>query len=165
MATYCGDGMGGSVWTDDGIVLLRKLWAEGATAAVIGRRLGGFSRSAVLGKVFRLRLNGEASATAQRAGAPVRRRSRQPRKRLLAPPPKPAGRFTLFELTNESCRWPSGEAGKFFFCGVGEADVANGIPYCPRHMRRAYNESVSFVKSARGDFRPDLTSASVGERA
>ena len=47
------------VWTEDGISLLRKMWAEGATAAAIGARLGGLSRSAVLGKVFRLRLNGE----------------------------------------------------------------------------------------------------------
>ena len=48
------------VWTEDGISLLRKMWAEGATAAAIGARLGGLSRSAVLGKVFRLRLNGGA---------------------------------------------------------------------------------------------------------
>jgi GcrA cell cycle regulator len=61
------------VWTEDGISLLRKMWAEGATAATIGARLGGFSRSAVLGKVFRLRLNGEGD-TADR----IERAARQP---------------------------------------------------------------------------------------
>jgi GcrA cell cycle regulator len=159
-------------WTDDGIALLRKLWAEGATAAAIGLRLGGLSRSAVLGKVFRLRLDCGAGATTMRAAsrgqkaneiaAPLRRRSRQPRKRIAASPPKPAGRLTLLELTNESCRWPSGRSGKFFFCRVAEADVQNGIPYCPRHMRRAYSQSVSFGKTERGDLTPGSKQQNAG---
>jgi hypothetical protein len=27
---------------------------------------------------------------------------------------------------------------RFFFCGAAGADLARGIPYCPRHMQRAY---------------------------
>jgi GcrA cell cycle regulator len=93
--------MRGNVWTDDGITLLRKLWAEGATAAVIGRRLGGFSRSAVLGQVFRLRLNGAADTAGRIERAPSepdgpgRRRRRQPRKSAETPAEKVPGRFTL----------------------------------------------------------------------
>jgi len=49
-------------WTAERIDLLKKLWAEGETATVIAGRLGGLSRSAVLGKIFRLRL-GAAAAT------------------------------------------------------------------------------------------------------
>ena len=68
------------------------------------------------------------------------------------PPPKPAAakarRKTLFHLTNECCRWPYGELGgkRFFFCGDAGADVARGIPYCPRHMARAYIVPPSLVK-------------------
>ena len=42
-------------WTDDRIASLKQMWAEGATAAAIAERLGGLSRSAVLGKIHRLR--------------------------------------------------------------------------------------------------------------
>jgi GcrA cell cycle regulator len=150
--------MGSSAWTDDGITLLRKLWSEGATAAAIGWRLGGFSRSAVLGKVFRLRLNGAADTVG-------RRRSRQPRRPMAAPPPKMPGRFTLFDLNNESCRWPLQWRGKYLFCGVAEADVLCGIPYCARHMRRAYTDAVSFEKSRRGAFVRNVKSPNIGVSA
>jgi GcrA cell cycle regulator len=154
-------------WTDDGVALLQKLWTQGATAAAIGQRLGGFSRSAVLGKIFRMRLTGGAArlrsaVPSEESAAPLRRRGRQPRKRVEAPPLKPAGRLTLLELTNESCRWPSGRSGKFFFCGLAEADVQNGIPYCPRHMRRAYNEIVTFQKSGRPDFAGAMSPPKIG---
>jgi GcrA cell cycle regulator len=163
--------MGGNVWTDDGIMLLRKLWAEGATAAAIGRRLGGFSRSAVLGKVYRLRLNGAADTagwierTRSERDGPDRRRRRQPRKLTMARPPKVPGRFTLFDLNNESCRWPMGRRGKYLFCGVAEADVLCGIPYCARHMRRAYTDAVSFEKSRRSAFAGDVKSSNIGVSA
>jgi GcrA cell cycle regulator len=145
--------MRANAWTDDGVALLQELWAEGATAAAIGARLGGLSRSAVLGKVFRLRRNGEGGPACQieqaprERSAPGRRRSRQPRQRLVAPPPQAAQRLTLLELNNQSCRWPLGRAGRFFFCGAAEADLQGGIPYCPRHMRRAYSAAVSFAKT------------------
>ena len=42
-------------WTDDRIASLKQMWADGATAAAIAERLGGLSRSAVLGKIHRLR--------------------------------------------------------------------------------------------------------------
>jgi GcrA cell cycle regulator len=163
--------MRGNVWTDDGITLLRKLWAEGATANAIGQRLGGFSRSAVLGKVFRLRLNCESDSAVPIKPAPSepdgpgRRRRRQPRRPLVARPVKRPGRFTLFDLSNESCRWPYGRRGKFFFCGVAEADVLCGIPYCARHMRRAYTDAVSFEKSRRGEVVHNVDSPNIGARA
>jgi GcrA cell cycle regulator len=158
-------------WTDDGIILLRKLWAEGATANAIGQRLGGFSRSAVLGKVFRLRLNCESDSAfpIERAPSepdgPSRRRTRQPRRTTATPPAKVPGRFTLFDLSNESCRWPYGRRGKYLFCGVAEADVLCGIPYCARHMRRAYTAAVSFQKSRRGEVVHNVDSPDIGARA
>jgi GcrA cell cycle regulator len=143
-------------WTVERVDLLRRLWAAGETAAAIAARLGGASRSAVMGKVFRLRLGTgdrlSASATRRTSAgqsdgndvsAPARRRRGGVRKKR--PPIAPtatAQRKTLLELTNNSCRWPLGRPGKFFFCGAPDADLERGIPYCARHMRRAYQSAV-----------------------
>jgi hypothetical protein len=126
--------MRGNVWTDDGITLLRKLWAEGATANAIGQRLGGFSRSAVLGKVFRLRLNCEADSAVPIKPAPSepdgpgRRRRRQPRRPLVARPVKRPGRFTLFDLSNESCRSENCVAGPMRTAISGTAGTRRTAP-------------------------------------
>lgn len=148
-------------WTAERIDLLRKLWGEGATAATIAARLGGLSRSAVMGKVFRLRLQAAKAARlspmkqnlAQRtrpAAAPARRRRSGKRaRRLEAPPATGRQHKTLLELTNKTCRWPHGRPGteKFFFCGKPEADLERGVPYCARHMRRAYPAWAAMAES------------------
>ncbi len=151
-------------WTTERVALLRILWAEGQTAVAIGARLGGLSRSAVLGKVFRLRLHevdaAGAAKTKQSAAAdgqdgknaaPARRRRGGRRKHAQPPPPKRSQHKTLLELTNATCRWPHGRpgTGRFFFCGAPEADLERGIPYCARHMRRAYSAGVGFDKGRR----------------
>jgi GcrA cell cycle regulator len=141
-------------WTAERVDLLRRLWAGGQTAAAIGDRLGGLSRSAVLGKVFRLRLDIAGSgntarkqqkpaATAPGAGVlQIARRRRSPKRSQQPPPLSNTIRRhkTLLELTNNTCRWPHGRPGteKFHFCGVPEANLERGIPYCALHMRRAY---------------------------
>jgi len=155
--------MASQSWTPERLALLRNLWSEGETAAAIAVRLGGLSRSAVLGKVYRLRLDGAGSTAAakpKRAGArvgnaPLARR-RQGGKRKLSPqvPPTTGRRGkTLLELTNATCRWPHGRPGtkNFFFCGEAGADLERGLPYCARHMQRAYPA----IESAAGrDKRP-----------
>jgi GcrA cell cycle regulator len=128
-------------WSADDEALLKKLWMQGETAVAIGKRLGGVSRSAVLGKVYRLRLTPAAPgkiASAAKPQPPARRRGA-----VAAPvPAKKAARRgkTLLELTNTCCRWPYRRPGTehYFFCGVEEADLERGIPYCARHMKRAY---------------------------
>jgi GcrA cell cycle regulator len=161
-------------WSRERIAMLEKLWAEGATAQTIADRLGGVSRAAVLGKIFRLRLDGGTPAApaaakpaqqttqpadAKRAGvtAPVWRRrggkcdallERQtPAGKTLAgkTPARTRGK-SLLELTNESCRWPHGRPGsaRFHFCGAPGADLENGMPYCAQHARRAYVKHPSF---------------------
>jgi GcrA cell cycle regulator len=143
--------MRGESWPAETIELLRKLWGDGLTAVAIGARLGGRSRAAVLGKVFRLRLDANAAATenkregkaAARPGAPTRRRRRQIRQ--IEPAAKPVTQHkSLLELTNATCRWPHGRPGtaRFFFCGAPEADLEQGRPYCEKHMRRAYGPGV-----------------------
>jgi GcrA cell cycle regulator len=145
--------MRGEPWTVERVTLLRKLWGEGQTAVAIADRLGGLSRSAVLGKIFRLRLHIDDTAAeaqsksaalsnqAHEIAAPARRRRSGVRKKhAQAAPTKATQRKTLLELANNTCRWPHGRPGteRFFFCGAPEADLEKGVPYCARHMRRAY---------------------------
>ena len=147
-----------AAWTAAQIELLKKLWAEGETAAAISARLGGLSRSAVLGKVFRLRLGAAKTATASskkaksvanggEATAQARRRRGGKRSKRAQPvmPPTVRQHTMLFDLTNKTCRWPHGQPGtnNFFFCGAPEADLEQGIPYCARHMQRAYGTAAS----------------------
>jgi GcrA cell cycle regulator len=158
------------VWTRERIVLLKKLWADGETATAIAMRLR-MSKSAVLGKVFRLRLRPAAkatAATARRRTATVGRRRRgrlptKPRTEPAAPATTPGK--TLFELTNDSCRWPHGQPGTktFHFCGAPGADLEGGRPYCERHARRAYaghrKTAVPAAHAAAAD--PPMTSPSI----
>jgi GcrA cell cycle regulator len=134
-------------WTKERIDLLKKLWAAGKTAAEIAASLDGISRSAVLGKVFRLRLRpvDQVPKRATADSSPVWRRggaariSRQRPRATVSAQGK-----SLLELTNDTCRWPVGHPGtkKFHFCGAG-ADLERGMPYCARHMRRAYPACVA----------------------
>jgi GcrA cell cycle regulator len=140
--------MRGNSWTRERIELLQALWASGATADAIGDRLGGLSRSAVLGKVFRLRLGAAKSAKASRGGEvrtledsslaaaptiipapaaaavppamPGRRRwSRRSDSSRDAPAAANKRGKSLLELTNHSCRWPHGRPGASNFFFCG----------------------------------------------
>jgi GcrA cell cycle regulator len=147
-------------WTTERIALLKRLWAQGNTANAIAAELGGLSRSAVLGKIFRLRLappnlaatqnsktkreakreekhkRGKA-ARATQPDTPQRRRAAKAKPKARS---KTSTRKTLLELTNDCCRWPYERTRRsgYFFCGAVGADIARGISYCPQHMRRAY---------------------------
>jgi len=132
-------------WTAERVELLRRLWADGETAAAIADRLGGMTRSAVLGKVFRLRLRTEdstpaaqiqrvtASALGEKTAAPARRRRGGKRYKRSQPLPS-AGRQhkSLLELTNNTCRCAN--------CGVGPTKTAKpaiaGLPKAGRRSRR-----------------------------
>ncbi len=152
-------------WTKERVAMLKTLWAGGATAQAIAAQLGGLTRSAVLGKVFRLRLGAlapplvpaqrakaagsmqpalpsETAAASARPPAPARRRGRGKRDGATAALPVARSRRgkSLLELTNECCRWPHGRPGtsNFFYCGAPGANLEAGMPYCARHLRRAY---------------------------
>jgi GcrA cell cycle regulator len=152
--------MRGKTWSGERLVLLRALWTAGATAQSIADELGGVSRCAVLGKIFRLRLGGGVVA-------PERRRSRRKDTVPLERPVPRRGK-SLLELTNETCRWPHGRRGHFFFCGELGADLENGRPYCARHARRAFRaiKSPTTVpdEAAGGESRPVAAPAPVPQR-
>jgi GcrA cell cycle regulator len=145
-------------WTAERIELLKTWWTKGETAEAIAARLGGLSRSAVLGKIYRLRLHTEQAPlnapakkrrpdnSASSAGLERRRsRTRYKKRKPDVPIPGQVRQYkSLLELTNTTCRWPHGRpgTGRFFFCGAPEADLERGIPYCALHMQRAYPTGV-----------------------
>src|ERR1700733_8399378 len=105
--------MPNAAWTAETVALLKRLWAEGETAAAIAGRLGGISRSAVLGKVYRLRLGAGGGASAaptpkkaatDEAGTSLARRREGGKRKQQLQIPQVASRRgkTLLELTNDT---------------------------------------------------------------
>lgn len=149
-------------WTAARITELRRLWADGYSATQIEGTLdGGFSRSAVLGKVHRLGLEPRRSAYSQPKERKPRavpvfdfRRSRAEKAarqhgERIEPPPivllecRPCG---LLDLTADTCRYPIGDPGKadFHFCG---AQPRSGKPYCAFHHKIAHAPPPTKVRS------------------
>ena len=152
-------------WTEDGIMLLRALWADGHPAAEIGRRLC-ISKNAIIGKAHRLDLPPRPSPIhAKGSGKPHRPLIPQPRgldlpspgataanvptPRVLPPAPvKPAAPTFVRPTTRLSCCWPVGEprTSSFRYC---DAAAELGKSYCPEHAGLAY------VAARRARGRPD----------
>jgi len=154
-------------WTDDRVAKLSKLWADGLSASQIAAELGGVTRNAVIGKVHRLGLSGRAkpsSGGAKPRRKPVSRSSgsnyQRPRATArstdssgprmgsdvaVAQRPKPvedlvapvSKKLTLLELTDFTCKWPTGDPTRpgFSFCGHKSQDEK---PYCAFHSKLAF---------------------------
>ncbi len=137
-------------WTADRIDLLEKLWAEGLSAAQIANRLGGVTRSAVLGKAHRLGLSRRASpsrrpgiepsdpgaSTQERpaAGLPPSRPGRDSPEAERDGTPPPA--FSPAPDAPARCRWPVGTPGEadFHFCGHPAAPGPLLHPSCAARL-------------------------------
>lgn len=132
-------------WTGDRVDRLRTLWLEGRSAAQIASDLGqGVTRSAVLGKIYRLGLSD--------GRRPASRPARRPAVKAAAPsppprPPGPAsgrreadapshGTATVLSIRRGECRWPYGDPGDpgFALCG---RRVARGA-FCAAHAGIGY---------------------------
>ena len=143
-------------WTDDRVLLLRKLWGEGRTAAEIARELGGVTRNAVIGKAHRLKLSNRVSPIQQNTKNPATRIISDRKvveitsdssvlvtvsapKKLFKPMPEiMLGKlYSLTELKPRMCRWPVGDPREesFGFCGC---ESVVGLPYCGDHAKVAY---------------------------
>jgi len=153
------------------VALLLDLWGKGWSAAAIADELGCFplnlyddgGRSACLGKLHRLKLAGVIPTTSFRKASVTR--PKRPRAKVVrivrnqvrpVEAPEPiviemddndpialAHRKTILELGNVHCRFPLGEAldPALWFCGAPEADLSAGVPYCPRHAKRAFSRT------------------------
>ena len=144
-------------WTDERVVVLKKLWLDGLSASQIAKQLGGVTRNAVIGKVHRLGLSGRA--TPSQPARPVAYKP-PPRQRPAVPPapapvmaiarrnePQPPqivrfrdeapGSATVLTLGNRMCKWPIGDPSSdgFTFCGSG---CQGEGPYCDAHSEVAY---------------------------
>jgi len=143
-------------WTTERVALLKSHFEAGLSCRQIAAAIG-VSRNAVIGKLTRLNLTREkkikapprnkaaAAAARGRRGGPVPRFRTQLLK-VLATEPEPSADdkpihnghcCSLFELSNEKCRWPISTPGADDFCFCGNPPV-EGLPYCAGHSRLAY---------------------------
>lgn len=148
--------MTASIWTKDRIERLTTLWKEGKTADQVARALGdGVSRSAVLGKVFRVGLSaGRASPATKVAARPrdgmtpkplaVRpesaRSSGGPRAQL-----EEIGRASLLTIGRHQCRWPIGDPRSPAFSLCGRVSVRGA--YCGSHAQIAYRPTADIPRA------------------
>lgn len=139
--------MTASAWTKDRIERLATLWKEGKTAEQVARALGdGISRSAVLGKVYRMRLSdGRVSPTTTGAARPRAETTLKPAVVRPAgarssggerPPIQETGRVSVLTVSRHQCRWPIGDPGSPAFSLCGRSSV-RGV-YCASHAQIAY---------------------------
>jgi|TARA_B110000914_G_scaffold210831_1_gene210353 GcrA cell cycle regulator len=136
-------------WTDVKVSKLRELWTKGHTASEISSMLGDTTRNAVIGKAHRLNLEERA---------PSKSRSNSEKKSVIKSQPKlkgsasrkskfksllldknfePENPTSLENLTDQTCKWPSGhpEEESFYFCGRKPVDA---FPYCKLHVLYAF---------------------------
>ncbi len=74
-----------SIWTDELVAQMLKLWEEGLSASEIARRLGhGLSRNAVIGKIHRLRAAGKVAGQRKSDPTPRKRATPKPGRRKEA---------------------------------------------------------------------------------
>jgi GcrA cell cycle regulator len=138
-----------TTWTSERVALLKSRFEAGFSCREIADDIG-ISRNAVIGKISRLNLsrpNGDnRRSSEQKRSSHVRRRNPHRMLRALRAMPQPqtdespiynGHRCSLFELTEETCRWPVGYPGDADFCFCGNTPE-KGLPYCTGHVRIAY---------------------------
>ena len=135
-------------WTEEKVQKLRELWGKGHTASQIANMLGETTRNAVIGKAHRLNL--EARAPSKHTLTPNKQEVKAVRK--IAQPLSRKSKFqsilldknfekenptSLENLTDQTCKWPTGHPDEenFYFCGrKPEGD----FPYCKLHVLYAF---------------------------
>lgn len=155
-------------WTDARIAQLTRLWAEGISASGIAAALGDVSRSAVLGKLHRLRLSGtrEAPAAPRRYESPgpavasPLRAAPSPAALAASPPEPPQSPWkeaAFAPLPGTMARpWLSREAGECAFPVGGDGDallsccavVQPRSAYCPAHHAIAFRPQTPAARAA-----------------
>ena len=142
-------------WTDERVELLKKLWAEGLSAAQIANKIGNVTRNAVIGKVHRLGLSGRATPAKPQRGCTSSVSTTAKTPTIAAAPEadvKPiinepefttpivldtGDKTTVSTIKNNMCKWPIGDPAKdeFHFCGQ---QTQPGKSYCAYHARMAF---------------------------
>jgi GcrA cell cycle regulator len=139
----------GPTWTTERVELLKTHFDAGLSCREIAASIG-VSRNAVIGKLSRLGLTrGEFNAEPR---LPKKKRAAKSTPRLqfqmlrkvyengepvLVAPVVSEHRCSLFELSEQRCRWPISTPGAEDFCFCGNTPL-EGAPYCAGHTRLAY---------------------------
>lgn len=151
-------------WTQERSDLAASLWTKGHSAGEIARTLGGCTRNAVIGRLYRIGLSGKEPLERQRTRREARTKYHHRRKKPKiaeitaaqaaeraarsqalreraenqAGPDllRPANELVkLVDLEFHHCRWPYGEPKDGLSCGLKKVP---GLSYCDFHARRAY---------------------------
>lgn len=136
----------GKFWSLERVARAKQLFEQGLSISLIAEEIG-TTKNAVIGKFDRLGITAPPDRktifrTNRRSG--VREKAKRPSlarptiKPRLRDIPAPNEQFkcTLFDLANDTCRWPlwgNDPREQKFYCGTPEADCANGRPYCRWH--------------------------------
>lgn len=165
-------------WTEDHLARAKVWWLQGISGGVIANRFGPpFTRMSVIGMMWRKGWHREGKTQAAATRAELKKRSAKKRReerlkirpapaahplqrivRWMGPPRPPrffvalasdVPRISHEMLSGQHCRWPIGEpanaAFKPFFCGRPRVQ---GLPYCTRHCRRAFNKIPPFPRQS-----------------
>tara|TARA_B110000971_G_scaffold182154_1_gene189194 strand:- start:589 stop:1086 length:498 start_codon:yes stop_codon:yes gene_type:complete len=136
-------------WTEEKVNKLKELWTKGHTASEIAGLLGDTTRNAVIGKAHRLDLEERAPSKSKSNSEKRDVAKSQPKLRgsasrkskfnsiLLDKNFEPENPTSLEDLTDQTCKWPSGhpEEKNFYFCGRKPVDA---FPYCKLHILYAF---------------------------
>jgi GcrA cell cycle regulator len=128
---------------------LKQQFEEGLSCRQIAASIG-VSRNAVIGKLTRLGLRRGPGSAEPRVTAKPRAAKSGPRQQYQMlqvvyengqpvgdGPVASARPCTLFELSEERCRWPISTPGEEGICFCGNTPL-KGLPYCAGHTRLAY---------------------------
>ena len=136
-------------WTDEKVKKLRELWTKGHTAREIAGLLGETTRNAVIGKAHRLDLEERAPSKSKSSSEKRDITKSQPKLKgpasrkskfnsiLLDKNFEPEKPTSLENLTDQTCKWPTGHPDEeiFYFCG---RKSVNAFPYCKLHVLYAF---------------------------
>ena len=136
-------------WTDEKVKKLRELWTKGHTASQIAGMLGDTTRNAVIGKAHRLNLEERAPSKSSNNSERKEKSKSHPKVKvnvsrkskfnsiLLDKNFESEKPTSLENLTDQTCKWPSGhpDEDNFYFCGRMPVD---NFPYCKLHVLYAF---------------------------
>ena len=138
-------------WTVEKVKKLKELWTKGHTASEIAGMFGDTTRNAVIGKAHRLDLEERAPSKNKSSSEKKNTVKSQPKLRssvsrkskfksiLLDKNFEPENPTSLENLTNQTCKWPTGHPNEknFYFCGRKPVDT---FSYCKLHVLYAFQD-------------------------
>ena len=137
-----------SGWSEESVLLLKKLWGSGISAREIAEKMGpGFTRNSIIGKASRLNLSAKIktrsainySGKLKSSDNKIQRKTRRSKFRslILDKNFEPAKNLNLEELTEETCKYMEGHPDQegSSFCGRKNVEK---FSYCPLHLMMVF---------------------------